>query len=211
LSWTELIALLKDLIISGAAITGAVVAFKGLSTWQRQLKGKSEYDLSRRLLISLFKYRDAISGVRNSAMWSYEMPHPPEDEAKNMSRDEISFYGTQKAYEARWGKVYSEKTNLYADLIEAEALWGTQLKEYFLEIYKLEHELFSYIRNYLTISNPKTNNTRTEAIEKLLRKKRDIMYDDFGEDEDDEFKSELKVGIDKIEKYLQPKLRYERV
>lgn len=211
MSWTELVALLRDLIISGAAITGAVIAIKGLNTWQRQLKGKSEYDLSRRILISLFKYRDAINGVRNPAMWSYEMPHPPEDEAKNMSRDEISYYGTLKAYEARWDKVYTEKTNLYADLLEAEALWGTQLKEYFSEVYNLENELFSYIRNYLTVSNPKTNNARKEAIEKILHKKRDIMYDDFGEDEKEEFKSELKNGIDKIEKYLKPKLRYEGV
>lgn len=211
LACTELVALAKDLILSGVAITGAVVAIKGLSTWQRQLKGKSEYDLSRRLLVSLFKYRDAINGVRHPAMWAYEMPSPPDDKAKDMSNEEISFYGTSKAYEARWDNVQTERTNLYADLLESEALWGTELKDYFTTLFKLEHELFTYIRNYLTVINPKTRDTKRNAIEKHLQKKRDIMYDDLNEDEDEEFKSEFKAGVYKIEQYLKPKLSYAGV
>jgi hypothetical protein len=76
---TELVTLIKDLILCGAAIAGAVIAIKGLNTWKRQLKGQSEYELSRRLLVTLFKYRDAINGVRHPAMFGYEMPNPPED------------------------------------------------------------------------------------------------------------------------------------
>jgi len=56
LTCSELVVLVKNLILSGAAITGAVVAIKGLSTWQRQLEGQSEYDLSRRILVSLCKF-----------------------------------------------------------------------------------------------------------------------------------------------------------
>lgn len=51
----EIVTSLKDLVFTGAAITGAVVAVKGLGTWQRQLKGQSEYELSRRILVTLFK------------------------------------------------------------------------------------------------------------------------------------------------------------
>ncbi len=78
-------------MLSGAAITGAVVAVKGLGTWQRQLKGQSEYELSRRILVALFKYRDAITGVRHPAMWAYEMSSPPEEEATKMSREQLRF------------------------------------------------------------------------------------------------------------------------
>ena len=97
----EIISLAKDLILSGAAITGAVVAIKGLSTWRRQLQGQSEYDLSRRILVSLFQYRDALNSVRNPFMWNNEMPSPLEGEAKLMTREKIQYYGTSKAYEAR--------------------------------------------------------------------------------------------------------------
>lgn len=48
----EILSIIKEIVITGAAITGSIVAVKGLSTWQRQLKGQSEYDLSRKILAS---------------------------------------------------------------------------------------------------------------------------------------------------------------
>ena len=204
---TELVVLLKDLILSGAVITGTVVAIKGLSTWQRQLKGQSEYDLSRRILVSLFKYRDTINGVRHPAMWTYEMPTPPDEDAKGMSRDQISFYSTSKAYQARLDKVQNVRTNLYADLLEAEALWGDELKELFKVVFDLEHELFTSIRHYIELINPDTNEASKEAIRNIDKKRRDIMYDDLS-DEGDEYKNDFKVGVENIEKYLKPKLTH---
>jgi hypothetical protein len=125
----ELVTLAKDLILSGAAIVGIYVAIKGLCTWQRQLKGQSEYELSRRILVSLFKSRDAISGLRRPAMGTPELPTPPDSEAKGMSSDQIRFYRVSKAYQARWDKVLRERTGLDADLLEAEALWRCDLKK----------------------------------------------------------------------------------
>lgn len=202
----EFVALAKDLILSGAAITGAVVAIKGLGTWQRQLKGQSEYDVSRRILVSLFKYRDAINGVRQ-AIWLYEMPSPPDDEAKDMSHQQIRFYGTSKAYQARWDKVQNERTSLYADLLEAEALWGDEPRKLFKVTFDLEHELFTRIRNHIELINPDAEEATKEAITKFDKKGRDIMYDDLS-DEGDEFKKDFKAGVANIEKYLKPKLTH---
>lgn len=207
---TEIVALLKDLVLSGAAITGAVVAVKGLGTWQRQLKGQSEYELSRRILVSVFKYRDAINGVRHPAMRAYEMPLPPEDEAAKMSPEQIRLYGTSKAYQARWDKVQAERTSLYADLLEAEAIWGAELKQLFKKVFDLEHELFTRIRHYIELINPDTSEAKKEAITKINNKARDIMYDDLGE-EPDEYKKDLISAIEQIEKYLKPKLSHEKV
>ena len=138
------------------------------------------------------------------------MPSPPEDEAKKMSDEQIRFYGTSKAYQARWDKVQSERTNLYADLLEAEAIWGNVLKDLFKKIFDLEHELFTRIRHYIELINPDTNEASKEAIRKIDEKKRDIMYDDLGE-EPDEYKQELISAIEGIEKYLKPKLSHEKV
>lgn len=207
MSWNDCIALTKDLLVSGAAIAGVVVAFKGLSTWRRQLKGKTEHDLSRRLLVTVFKYRDAIRGVRNPAMFSNEIPQPPDEKSKNMNQDQIRFYGIAEAYQARWDKVQDERVSLYADLLEAEAIWGVELKGLFKGLYDLQHELFTYIRRYLELCNPDVNPSRKDAIDRAQQKARDIMYGDFG-DEDDEFWKEFLAGIENIEKYLKPKLSY---
>ena len=205
----EMIALLKDIVLSGAAITGAIVAVKGLDTWQRQLKGQSEYELSRRILINVFKYRDAINGVRYPVMLAYEMPSPPEDEAKKMSQEQIRFYGTSKAYQVRWDKVQSVKTSLYADLLEAEAIWGNEFKDLFKKVFELEHELFTCIRHHIELINPDTDKASKDAIREIDIEKRDVKYDILGE-EPDEYKKDLFSSIEDIENYLKPKLKHEK-
>jgi hypothetical protein len=205
----EIITIIKDLILASAAITGSIVAVKGLGTWQRQLKGQSEYELSRRILVSLFKYRDSINGVRHPAMWAYEMPNPPEEEAKIMSREQISFYGTSKAYQARWDKVQEQKTALYADLLEAEAIWGMDLKNLFQSVFDLEHELVTQIRHYLELINTDVKEYRKDAIRKIDENKRDVMYD-LSSDEPDEYKKDLLEAITAIEIYLKAKLSHEK-
>jgi hypothetical protein len=207
LTCTEFIALFKDFVLSGAAITGAIVAVKGLGTWQRQLKGQSEYELSRRILVSVFKYRDAINSLRHPAMWAYEMPSPPVDKARDMSHEQLQFYGTSKAYQARWEKVQNERTTLYADLLEAEALWGSELNNLFKVVFDLEHELFTEIRRYIELINPDTKEASKEAIRNINNERRHIMYDNLSE-EGDEYKNDFKAGVENIEKYLKPKLTH---
>jgi len=210
LTCTEIVSLLKDLVLSGAAITGAVVAVKGLSTWQHQLKGQSEYELSRRILVTVFKYRDAINGVRHPAMFAYEMPSPPEDAAAKMNPEEIRFYGTSKAYKERWSKVQAERKSLYADILETEAIWGSELKVLFKNVFVLEHELFTRISHYIELINPDAAEASKEAIRSIDKKARDIMYDNLS-DEPDEYKKDLFSAIEQIEKYLKPKLSHEKV
>lgn len=205
----EIITIFKDFSLAGAALTGAIVAIKGLSTWQRQLKGQSEYELSRRILVSLFKYRDAINTVRHPVMWAYEKPSPPEDESKTMGPEHLRSYGTAKAYQARWEKVQEQRTTLYADLLEAEAIWGTDLKDLFNVVFNLEHELFTRIRHYLELINPDTSKSSKKAIREINKKNRDIMYDHLG-DEPDEYKLDLLKSIINIEAYLKPKLNHEK-
>lgn len=78
----------KDLILSTAAITGAYVAVSALGAWKEQLKGKTDYDLSRRILITIFKCRDAIEVLRHPIMSGNEMPMPSEEEARKMDFDQ---------------------------------------------------------------------------------------------------------------------------
>jgi len=143
-------------------------------------------------------------------MWGYEMPNPPQEEAKTMSREELRFYGTSKAYQTRWDKVQEQRTALYADLLEAEAIWGNELELLFKEVFDLQHELFTRIRHYIELIDPDTEESSKEAIRNIDKKHRDIMYDDLS-DEPDEYKSDLLSAILNIETYLKPKLGHGKV
>ncbi len=127
-----------------------------------------------------------------------------------MSSEKLHFYGISKAYQARWDKVQIEKTALHADLLESEALWGNELKNLFKVIFNLEHELLTCIRHYLELRNPDTDQASKDAIREIDQNRRDIKYEDLG-DEGDEFKKELMVGIEAIEKYLKPTLSHKKV
>lgn len=204
---TEIVTLLKDILLGGAAITSAFIANKGLTTWKRQHKGNSEYELSRRILVTLYKYRDAIDGVRHPAIWENEMPSPPEEKIKSMTGDEIRFYGTRMAIQARWDKVNVERTSLYADLLQAKALWDDELIKRFKVLFKLQQELFISFQNLIQLINPDLDEDTKEAVKNIKKNRRDIMYSDLSE-EGDEYKKEFQKGVEEIEKYLNPKLRY---
>jgi hypothetical protein len=209
--FSECVSIIKDGALAASAITGAVIAVKGLSTWRTQLKGKSEYELSRRILVSLFRYRDAIADVRHPMMWANEMPAPPDDEARQMSREKIRWYGVSSAYQKRWEKVKEQRTALYADLLEAEALWGSLLKAPFDKVFALQHELMINIRNYLELMDPDTPLVTRAAVEKkIMRKGRDIRCDNL-EDEGDEFKDDLLAAMGEIEKLLKSKLSHDGI
>lgn len=205
MGYTEIVSSMKDILVSSAAIIGACVAVKGLSTWKRQNKGQFEHDLSRRILVDLFKYRDSINGVRNPAIWTYEMPSPPEDKLAFMSPEQVHFYGISNAYKNRWDNVLTQRTSLYADLVEAEAIWGDELETLFKKLFSLEEELFLRIKYYLEMIDPDEDASRKDALRDIIRKMRDIMYD-VSSATDDEYKIEFNNGIKDIEKYLKPKL-----
>jgi len=85
---------------------------------------------------------------------------------------------------------------------------GNKIKNHFKMIFDLEHELFTYIRQNLQLTAPKGDQRSKDAVNKILLYKRDCMFSAFGE-EPDEFNTDLKLGIDNIEKYLKPKLRHD--
>src|SRR5260221_5644218 len=98
----EALSTVKDLMVLIAAVIGSYVALMGLSTWKRQLKGHTDHELARRILVSLYKYRDAINGVRHPMMTNNEFSDPPESERQTMNSAQIRFYGLSRAYQNRW-------------------------------------------------------------------------------------------------------------
>ncbi len=196
---------IQGLIVTVAAGTGAIVAVLGLNAWQRQLKGKANYELARRLLTTFYKYRDAIEAVRHPAMWNNEMPYPEPDKAKGMSDAHIRHFGVAGAYQARWEKVKEQRVNLYPDLIEAEAIWGSELKSLFSSVISIEGELLHEIEDYLEVLNPDTDQETKDAIFQIRNGKRKVRYATLSARKDD-YKEELQAALKPIEIYLRSKL-----
>lgn len=200
----------KDILVTAAAVIGATtaiigstVAIKGLSTWRRQIRGVSDHNLCKALLISAFKYRDSISVLRHPFMPSNEMEFPTAEESKTMSVDEILNYGSRKAYEIRWSKVRDAHAEVYANLIEAEALWGKELSGIWEKVRSLESSLFSSLYQYLRHSRMKPEDA--ERYNPFPHESYDIIFSK-GKIEDDKFKGSLEEQLNKYETYVRNKM-----
>ncbi len=123
-----------------------------------------------------------------------------------MNFQQLDFYGMSGAYQKRWDRVTEVRTDLQAELIEAEVLWGKALNVLCDSIFKLERELFLALRNYITIINPATEPETKKAYIEIKRMKRDILYE-ISEGEPDEYAQDLTSAITAIENYLKPHLR----
>lgn len=207
--FTEWITLIKDLILSGAAITASFVAVKGLGTWKAKLRGESEYELSKRILVTLEKYRDAINGVRSPAIWVHETPLPPENKAKDMTSEDIRFYGVSTVYQTRWEQVQIERSSMYADILEAEVIWEDEFKGLFNGVFELQHNLFISVQQHLECMNPDTSQGTKDSIREIQKKSENILYSTSSIDDPDQFTQDLTSAIKKIEIFLKPKLKYK--
>jgi len=209
MSVPECLSLIKDGVTIIAAVSAIYIGFAGLNSWKKQLKGKAEYELSRRILKEIYAYRDAIKNLRFGVILPHEMPSPPVEERDEMSSEQQDHYGLAKAYEERWMKITKARERLYPDELEAEALWGDELKLHFKALFDLERELLISVQHYLKSCNPDTAEHTKEAIEKKDAKRRDILYDmsDETQNQADAFQTDIDGALSKITDFLKPRLK----
>ena len=107
------------------------------------------------------------------------------------------------AYEKRWAKVVDVKPDIYANVLETEAVWGRELQDLLKPIFALEHELFRTLQIHIEIQNPKTPEHRLKSLSERQRKRRDVLYDSLSDDDDDVFKSDFRKHLTSVEEYLR--------
>lgn len=195
------LAVIKDIVLCIAALVGAGVAVRGLNAWKHQISGKTEYELAQRVLKATYKFRESIRFVRNPGMFGAELPDPPEDHPAGRSDAHKRWYSTSKAYEARWEKVRTSHIEIEAELLEAEVLWGNDIRDSFSKLFDVEHDLYYKIITYLDHLNP---DEREEWTPEEARATRKVL---FWGSSDDEVNKRLQTAIITIEKELKPFLK----
>lgn len=199
----DVFSVLGTVVSAVGVALAAWVGFSGLATWRRQNKGTSDHDLSRRLLIDLYRLRDSIGHVRNPFVFGSE----GEDVAlnKGMSSLQVSYRNTASSYRIRFTQLDEIRVRLNTSLLESEAVWGGELKSRFQPIFKLQHELLLNVRAYLISINPDEEEDKVHAYRRILKNRRDVLYEE-PLDGEDVFKRELDAALSRVEDFLRPKL-----
>jgi len=200
----EWIACLKDIVLMCTAITASIVAIKGLSTWKKQLKGKDEYDLCKRIIIDLYKYKEGIKIVRNPVMFSSEFNNKEDETLTNI---QIKNYKNKSyAYQQRWQKIEENRNKLNLDLIESRVFWNGELEKLLLPIFDFENKLFYAVQDTLIMSNPEQDKEYKKVVGESFRQenKTEVLYF-LGKD--DKHNNKLERDIKEIENFIQKKLK----
>lgn len=195
---TKFLPLIKDIVLICTGAVAAYVGLRGLSAWRRQLYGQTEYDLAKRILRSTYKVREAIHGVRNPFLQHSRDPDLPEEKLKKLSDKEKEWHALAQAYQKRWQPLSDAKAELDTELLEAEAVWGVEIREKFSRLDGLVTELSLAVEYYLDVRNP---NVQEEWTPKERKESREIMY---AHGSKDKFKEKLEAVLKDIETVLKP-------
>lgn len=204
-------ALTKDVFsVLGTIVTAvgvglaAWVGFSGLATWRKQNKGTSDHELSRRVLIDLYRLRDRIKQIRNPAMLITENLYE-NDGSKKPNFQHIYFKYTAEFYQSLFSVIDEVRSGLETSILESEAVWGGELKQLVKPILDLQYEIFTKVVSHLGSINPNETEERVRSHLNVLSYGRNSLYESHVEGEDT-FNADMKAALSKVEDYLRPKL-----
>lgn len=120
----EISTLIKDAVVAVSAAVAAIVAVRGLSTWNRELRGKAIFEVARSLTKATYRLRDAIEVCRTPFLAAAEFPDG--SGSKKTAAEEAN--GLAHVYGVRWNKVWDALQDFDTNTLEAEAIWGTEVR-----------------------------------------------------------------------------------
>lgn len=205
--WTltkDVFSVIGTLVSAAGVGLAFYVGLAGLSTWRRQLKGASDHELSRRALIELYRYREAIERARSPVMFEHETALSSE-EANGKGFSQKNHLGKQKGYQARFERISKAREPIHATILDCEAVWGTQLGELFKALFKLQHEFWTYVECHLIATDPDNDEDYRRAYRDVIKNRRDVLFDTM-DDVGDDFRQDFNASLAKIEVYLKAKL-----
>lgn len=206
--WT--LSNLRDIVLTLVAVCSLFVAIQGLKTWRRELQGRFDFDLARRLLVATYRVRERLREVRSPFMSSGEMATAISElglEAKHeeeRERDPLSSrVGAGAAYDLRLRRLGDALTELSAVSLEVEAAWGHGKDEMLGDLHRLVSELRGKLAMYFHYLNQDPRSPRdikrAEAIDA-------VIYDVSAPDAPDPFAKRVNEAVAALENLARPHL-----
>ncbi len=195
------LSVIKDIVIAVSAGFAVYVAYSGLDAWKRELKGRSEYKLSKDTLIAVYRVRNAFLHVRNPAIFTYEYPEDMRSPTGHL-KDECKYEGVLYAYEERFKRVDEAFSNLEDCFLEAQVEWGSDSKDKIVKLRVCRSQLLQAVRQMLDgmKEGGSAHTRRKSGIDP-------IIYSSF-ESDDEGFNLQISEAINEFEKWLRPHVRH---
>lgn len=197
----DFFSILKDICLSGAAITTATVAWRGVSKWKNELRGKVEFEVGRGLILTTYKLRNAIDNCRNPFLSASEYPEDYSSKRQKMSFEEKG-QATGYLYNNRLKEVLQCIQEFDAATLETEALWGSPVSDRANKLRDCVSELKAGIWMY--VNNDLGGGEIFKSDKELAEEIKAIVMNI--KQEKNPFTLKVNKAVEEIEKYVRPHL-----
>lgn len=202
--------ILNDVWTAGSAVVVAAAATLGLRTWQEQLRGAAEYEHARRLLRAALKVRDEIDRVRGRFIFAGEIEAAVQRSGAQLpdSHGARSRREYEIVVDSRWKRLVAATSELEAELLEAEVLFGRELQSEGRALRELVIKLGNAIEEHLDVTRDSVSPLPDPPED--AKKRKAIIWRSVGKDTADEYKQDVLAAIGEIEAKLLPRLHRAR-
>lgn len=196
-----------------AAIVAVAVAILGLRTWWIQLKGTIEYRLTHDLLKQTFELRDAIKQIRYGKSQYREIkqhfPTCAGETIEDVIWDEQAFDKHVIWLDSLLSKAENAAHSIQGLIVEAEVIWGPELRESFEPLINQFFTLQSVLNLHKDVISPATSaEAREFAVMIYQHENYDaILYSASKGNVLDDFDSELEENINLVTATVREHMR----
>ncbi|EPF7653806.1 hypothetical protein PD716_00010 [Vibrio gigantis] len=191
----------KDIVVALSALAAAYFAHSGLTTWQKELKGKSEYQLAKEVLESVFKVREAFKSVRHPAIYSYEYPKELVTNSGHVNHED-KYEATMFVYNERFKVLDVAFSELEELFVKALVEWGSSEQDLIQELRGHRGELLVSIRSLIDSYQDRSCNDWMNIEER--KRQSAVLYYTGDNGKYSEFTVEINETVKKFEDWLRP-------
>ena len=198
---SEVISIGKDIFLAIAAVTTAIVAVIGLRSWGRELKGKAEFEAARNLARATYKLRDALRDCRSPFYGVYELAeYNPSWSGPNQGEaDQLAYI-----YKNRFAPVWAAVQEFDSHVLEAETLWGLEIKVKTDQFRACVQELNAAMQADIANKSSQDEDFKHDP-EFAKQTKAKVTYSP--DDETNEFNKRIRIAVNEIESQVRSHLR----
>ncbi len=200
----SIFVIIKDIFLITFAAIGSVVAIIGLRTWRIQLKGKTDYELAKRLLKNIYSLRQRIEWFRNPLMMSDEISAARKSFDASDEKLEDRKYDSHFVYQKRWNNIVEIYNEVNVDKIESEVLWGTEVS---IEIDNIRSLLSKLNISMQEVMDLNIRENLSEDLYEILKEHRTVISSRGFKDKPDDFTKKLNECIESLESLIKPHLK----
>ena len=185
----------KDFVSIVGTIGALTIGGMGLSTWKKQLRGTSEYELAKKAILMTYQVQQAIQSVRNP------MLHLSQDDVETGNK----LQAEQKIYEERLNSLSDVWAELQIIRLEAKAIWSSEAYSVFDDLNKCVRKINAdiWLHFWLKGACAGSGATVDRSPERVIKNDKDIYY----VSDDDPFSQQIILAVKNIEDYFLTKVR----